>query len=226
MFSVVIQIFYSVLATFLGLLAVWLLICILYRVTRGFFRRKKGKRRQKPVSVMIVVGSGGHTTEILRLMSGVEGKYYPRHFVVARCDRISEKKIHTFEHRRVYGSEAEKNYKVHRIPRSRSVGQSYITSILTTLYASLYCFPLVCKIRPNVILCNGPGTCIPLCFAGLFLKHLLLLDINIVYVESLCRVQTLSLSARLLLPIIDHILVQWPQLKEKYPGVEFIGRLV
>ena len=60
----------------------------------------------------LLLHSGGHTTEMLRLMSGVEGKYYPRHFVVAKSDRISEKKIHSFENRRIVSSAAEKNVSI------------------------------------------------------------------------------------------------------------------
>ncbi|XP_036361310.1 UDP-N-acetylglucosamine transferase subunit ALG14 homolog [Octopus sinensis] len=84
------------------------------------------------------------------------------------------------------------------------------------------------KIRINInqILCNGPGICVPIAFVGLILKYLFLMDVTIVYVESVCRVKTLSLSAQLLYPFIDHLLVQWPQLKERYSGADFLGQLI
>jgi beta-1,4-N-acetylglucosaminyltransferase len=49
-----------------------------------------------------------------------------------------------------------------------------------------------------------------------------------VFVESFCRVETLSATGMLLyyLPLADAFLVQWPQLKVKYPQADYIGRLV
>lgn len=43
------------------------------------------------------VFSGGHTTEILRLMESLSAAYTPRHYVIADTDRMSEEKICTFE---------------------------------------------------------------------------------------------------------------------------------
>ncbi|RRT54701.1 hypothetical protein B296_00032978 [Ensete ventricosum] len=53
-----------------------------------------------------------------------------------------------------------------QIYRSREVGQSYIISIGTTLIATAHALWLVIRIRPQVIICNDPGTCIPLCASG------------------------------------------------------------
>ncbi len=40
---------------------------------------------------------GGHTTEILRLTKAMGNQYQPRHYVVARTDKMSEHKIHELE---------------------------------------------------------------------------------------------------------------------------------
>ena len=48
------------------------------------------------------------------------------------------------------------------IPRPREVRQSYLTSILSTLTSIFYCIPIMVKLRPDIVLCNGPGTCIPI----------------------------------------------------------------
>lgn len=44
--------------------------------------------------------SGGHTTEILRLLGSLSQKYSPRHYVLADSDKMSEEKIRSFEQRR------------------------------------------------------------------------------------------------------------------------------
>jgi beta-1,4-N-acetylglucosaminyltransferase len=45
------------------------------------------------------------------------------------------------------------------IPRSREVGQSYITSVATTLYSLLYAFQTVATQRPQLVggwICESP----------------------------------------------------------------------
>lgn len=76
------------------------------------------------------------------------------------------------------------------------------------------------------VLCNGPGTCIPLCVAGLLLGILGIKKVLIVYAESICRVQTLSLTGKILYPVSDYFFVQWSSLRDKYPKSIFLGRMV
>ena len=51
---------------------------------------------------------------------------------------------------------------------------------------------------------------------------------RIVYVESFCRVEHLSLTGEILykLHLTDKFYVQWESLADKFPRSEFIGRLV
>ncbi|XP_064607155.1 UDP-N-acetylglucosamine transferase subunit ALG14 homolog [Liolophura sinensis] len=182
----------------------------------------RSSKREKPATCLIIAGSGGHTTEILRLMAGLSHLYKPRHFVIANTDKMSEEKIHTFQQTQ----DASIEYHIHKVPRSREVSQSWITSLLSTLYALTHSIPLVLKLKPDLVLCNGPGTCVPLVITAAFLRMLHIHLVKIIYVESICRVQTLSLSAKLVYFFCDHLLVQWPQLQKRYPGTEYIGRLV
>ncbi|GER46530.1 UDP-N-acetylglucosamine transferase subunit ALG 14, partial [Striga asiatica] len=77
------------------------------------------------------------------------------------------------------------------------------------------------------ILCNGPGTCIPLCMIAFIFKVLGVRWSSILYIESIARVRRLSLSGLLLykLHMADQLFVQWPQLKSKYPRANYLGRL-
>ena len=76
------------------------------------------------------------------------------------------------------------------------------------------------------VLCNGPGTCVPLCAAGLLLGMLGLKRVVLVYVESICRVENLSLSGKILYHLADYFFVQWTSLKDKYPKAIYMGRIV
>ncbi|XP_076441190.1 UDP-N-acetylglucosamine transferase subunit ALG14-like [Babylonia areolata] len=182
---------------------------------------RKKSQTSGNASVLIVVGSGGHTKEILTLTEKLGAQYSPRQYIVASTDSISLKKILKSEETAV-----DSKYAIYSVPRSREVKQSWFTTVFTTLYASLYSLRLVAHLQPQIILCNGPGTCVPICYAGLLLKWLGLADTKVVYVESICRVETLSLSAKLLYPFADSLIVQWPSLVEKYPKCKYIGRVL
>lgn len=224
-----------------------LIVCVFLVLFAGllrFFRLalKTGKipksprrSRSDPCKTLIVVGAGGHAMEMMRLVSGLDQELYrPRVYVVASNDGLSGKKIEELERtsfNRTASSSVEgtsKEYDVRRIIRARNVRQSYFSSVFTTAISLLNTLPIVFSVRPSLVLCNGPGTCIPVCLCAYLLKFLCLSSVKIVYVESNCRVKRLSLSALILyhLFIADHLLVQWPSLAELYPRTLYIGRLV
>ena len=181
--------------------------------------------RTLPCRTLVVLGSGGHTSEMITLLGGIDmNNYTPRTYVVASGDNMSIVKITNFE--KNVDKESKVNLRV--VPRARQVKQSYITSVFTTLCAVLYSLPIVFKTRPEVLLCNGPGTCIPICFWAYLLKLLWIKDVKIVYVESICRVEHLSLSGLILyyLYAADFVLVQWLELQKLYPRTLYLGRIV
>lgn len=51
-------------------------------------------------------------------------------------------------------------------------------------------------------------------------------DVTMVFVESMCRVKTLSLSGKIMYHFADHFLVQWKQLQVNFPKAIYLGRLV
>ncbi|XP_075869806.1 UDP-N-acetylglucosamine transferase subunit ALG14 isoform X1 [Nelusetta ayraudi] len=209
------------LVLFAGLLLCVLFVIRLYIVVKNGSTRVSGNKAS--VTLLAVVGSGGHTTEIIRLLESLSAVYTPRHYVIADTDRMGEDKVCTFEASR---QSSKSQFNIWRIPRSREVHQSWSSSVVSTLNALRYSLPLVFKVRPDVVLCNGPGTCVPLCAAGLLLGILGMKKVLIVYVESICRVQTLSLTGKILYPISDYFFVQWPALLDKYPKSIFLGRIV
>ncbi|XP_036318021.1 UDP-N-acetylglucosamine transferase subunit ALG14 homolog [Rhagoletis pomonella] len=184
--------------------------------------------------VYIVLGSGGHTAEmctinmaLLRTDSGKE-IYNPLRYVIANDDTTSRSRI-TGVMQKV-GVALDDTSFIY-VPRSRKVGQSYLSSVFTTLWALLCSFWLVWYDQPKLLLCNGPGTCLPFCIAVFLWKKLgrLSSKTKIVYVESWCRVRTLSLSAKLLRPILDLLVVQWPALAESYKNannVKYFGKIM
>lgn len=175
--------------------------------------------RHLSLRTIICIGSGGHTTEMLRLTKNLNlDKYSPRLYLMADNDINSENKIHNTE-------SEKKNYNINRIPRSRNVNQSFSSSAISIFYATMYTIPIVYKFKPDIILCNGPGTCFPICVVAFIFRCMFLLDCRIVFIESVCRVRTMSLSGKVLQYFADVIIVQWPQLRDVCFRAKYFGRL-
>ena len=115
---------------------------------------------------------------------------------------------------------------MHEIPRAREVGQNWFTSLFYTIYAFMKILPLVLNLQPQLLLVNGPGTCVPVVLATWLFSLLRFIQprTKIVFVESICRVKSLSLSARLIWYFVDSVIVQWPELALKHKGSEYIGK--
>jgi len=179
------------------------------------------------VRTALVLGSGGHTAELLKLASSLDPHTYtPRTYYIASTDSLSHDKAREVERgfgeRRSYCDTGD--YSVVAVPRAREVGQSLLSSIPSTLHSTLLCLPPLLRDKPQLLLCNGPGTCLPIILVTRLLS--LFSPTKIVYVESVCRVTSLSLTARLARPFVDSVLVQWRGLEETYRGVTYIGRII
>ncbi len=81
-------------------------------------------------------------------------------------------------------------------------------------------FKIIKKEKPDAIISTGAGIAVPFILLGRFF------GIKTLYLESITRNKELSLSGRLVYPFVDKLLVQWPQLAEKYKKAEFKGRII
>ena len=139
-------------------------------------------RSKAPIKTLVVLGSGGHTTEMLQLLSHLDPLLYtPLIYIVADTDDTSERRFQALG-----GRQPDL---VLTIPRSREVGQSYVSSVGSTLYSLVVAFWLVLQVRPNLLLCNGPGTCLPVAVSTWIYRILGVCEGNLVFVESFCRVE-------------------------------------
>jgi beta-1,4-N-acetylglucosaminyltransferase len=203
-------------------LVVLVRIVLVYSEIRRNRQRCGGVSYKKPLSTLIVLGSGGHTTEMLFMTKHLHpAHYHPIHYCKASTDSTSHDRVHTMIQE---ANNSNKNktterdaIHIHDIPRSREVGQSYFSSFFSSVYAFVFAVVLVGRLRPKLILCNGPGTCIPICLAALLYRMTGICYSNIVFIESYCRVQSLSLTGKLLYYAADLFVVHWKELHQKYP---------
>lgn len=172
--------------------------------------------------LMVLLGSGGHTGEMIRLLQTTNLEKMKITWLVSSGDSTSLEKVKNIEHT------ASSNSTYITLKRARTVGQPWLLSVFTTLSSILSTLNALLhqKSYPDVLLINGPGTCVPVAYVLFVMKFLGLCRTRIVYVESLARVSGLSLSGRLVLPVSDRFLVQWEQLADQYQRAEFYGILV
>lgn len=201
-----------------SILVAVLALRVLVLIYQIFTSKCRLNHEQKSLRTILCIGSGGHTTELMRIVNNLDQtKYEPRLYILAENDISSEVKIHKADN--------SETYVICKIPRSRNVNQSYFSSVFSTLYATLYTVPVVYNFKPNIILCNGPGTCIPVCVVAFILRCFFIVDCRIIFIESICRVRTMSLTGKILQFFADLIVVQWPQLRDACFRAMYFGRL-
>ncbi len=73
--------------------------------------------------------------------------------------------------------------------------------------------------KPTVVISTGAGLAVPFLYFGRLSGR------QTVYVESLARVTDLSMTGRLVYPVVHDFLVQWPELAGRYPRARFKGQV-
>lgn len=184
-------------------------------------------KRLNAVNTIICLGSGGHTKEMLAILKEINPDRYQREYLIADTDITSQTKIEEIEKEFNKISKNYTTYKIKKISRCRHVHQSYLSSIYPTLYSFFECIPILYKTKPELILTNGPGTCVPICIVAFLFKCFFInRKCKIVFIESFCRVKSLSLSGKILLFISDFFVVQWPFLQSISKKIEYFGKLM
>ena len=177
--------------------------------------RRRGRRDGSKIATLVVLGSGGHTAEMLRLITDFDfGRYTPLTLVTAATDTTSRAKAE-----RELPREALATARWAAIPRAREVGQSFGSSVPSTLKALWACVHLIWTAAPELVLVNGPGTCVPVAVLGR------LFGSRVIFVESWCRVESLSLTGRIMYWVAHRFVVHWPELARRYPRAEYLGRI-
>ncbi|CCH41904.1 UDP-N-acetylglucosamine transferase subunit [Wickerhamomyces ciferrii] len=177
-------------------------------------------------NVMVLLGSGGHTGEMIRILSGSNTipKVHNLHFITSSGDSTSLIHLKKF----INETNIETKTESLELPRARKVGEGFVSSIISTVKSILFTFIQFSKlkIKPDVLIVNGPGTSVPICYYFFLLKFLGIGKTKIIYIESLARVNDLSLSGKLCYLISDRFIVQWNKLQKRYPNSECYGIMV
>lgn len=191
-----------------------------------------------PAHLLIVLGSGGHTAEVLSMLrrSGTCQKFTHRTWLVSSGDNFSAAFAVQLEQEL---GEERGTYRIVEVRRARKIHQSLISAPWSCLLCLWDCLRVLVPSSadgeygyPDLILTNGPATATILVFASVLLRFFGLQgkngkgEMRTIYVESWARVKKLSLSGRLLCWVVDRVLVQWEQLQGTGARAEFHGVLV
>ncbi len=156
--------------------------------------------------LLVVLGSGGHTSEMLRLVDllgpGLEYVY-----LLEREDVFSRARI------RVPG----RAFQVHQPTR---FGDPLWLAALKTVRCALETCVLLARIRPDAIVACGRGLAFPACSLGR------LIGAKVIFIETAARLRSRSRTGRLVHPFADLFYVQWEEARALYPGSRYAGRLL
>ncbi|EDO16664.1 hypothetical protein Kpol_1052p11 [Vanderwaltozyma polyspora DSM 70294] len=181
--------------------------------------------------VFVFLGSGGHTGELLIILKNYKNILLSSGNTI----HVGYSDVDSYNKFKELAKSYDCKVKYYRFVKAREVGASKLTSIKSILMTLIKSFGYVFEIRqamkntPHLVLFNGPGTC---CILALWFKLLELIfpfssSSNIVYIESLARINSLSLTGKVLYWIADEFIVQWEELKEKLGDrVKYFGILV
>lgn len=162
------------------------------------------------MKILVHLGMGGHTSQILRLLemmeSGIENKYNYE-YLLGDDDLTSAKKI------RFPG-------KIHVIKNPRLMDDKSLLIVFLKMFpTTIGLLKLLMTTKPNVVISAGPSLAIPLFWlAKLF-------AIRTIFIESWVRVHHKSQAGKLVYPVTDLFFVQWATMNTVYPKAIYAGRL-
>jgi len=156
--------------------------------------------------LLVILGEGGHTSELLNLVD-LLGDCYEYHYIVSGEDNLSVDRV-------------RRPGPIYILPRPRGKSTKTVKAIFQTIATGLKSISILFRVRPTAILSTGPAIAVPVSVAGK------LLGVKIIFVETGSRIQALSLTGQIMYRWADLFFVQWPQLAEKLPKAIYAGRLV
>ena len=156
--------------------------------------------------LLIVLGSGGHTTEMLSLVD-LLGPDFEYVYLMEREDVFSQARI------RIPGP-------VFQVHQPNRFGDPLWLAAIKTVRSALEACILLARVRPDAIVACGRGLAFPVCFLGC------LIGAKVIFIETAARVRSRSLTGRLVHPFADLFYVQWEEAKALYPGSRYAGRFL
>jgi len=149
------------------------------------------------MKLCLVASSGGHLMQLVRLRSAWEG--HERFWVTFKKE------------------DAKTLLEGERVVWAYHPTNRHAPNLLRNLVLA---WRILRKEKPDAVISTGAGVGVPFLWLGR------LLGIRTVFIDSLTRIQDLSLSGKLVYPVVDRFFVQWPELSLRYRRGVFGGRVL
>ncbi|RFU80405.1 glycosyltransferase family 1 [Trichoderma arundinaceum] len=196
---------------------------------------------------LFVLGSGGHTKEMLMMMDDgfCNFTHFHRRYLISGGDTMSENHLEDYEESlkslcKSHEAGSSGTYDKRIVTRARRVHQPLWSTPFTALLSILDIFPALLvppdnevgkKLRyPSRVFSNGPATGFFVALAVHMLKMIYVVPescMKVIYIESWARISTLSLTGKLLFHtgIADVFVTQHQEVATRY-GVQNAGEIV
>lgn len=157
--------------------------------------------------IAVILGRGGHTAQTFALVD-LLGPDYIFLYMIGILDSLTPKKIRI------------KGRKLPVIPPRLLPQDSRILSIFRTFATLILSFIYFLIFRPAIVISCGTGLTVPIFYSAR------VLGIRTVFIESMSRVESLSMTGRILRGKTDLFIVQWPSLVDIIPEARYGGQLL
>jgi UDP-N-acetylglucosamine:LPS N-acetylglucosamine transferase len=148
--------------------------------------------------LLLVCSSGGHLLQMMRL----EEAWAPFDHVWVTFDKSDARSLLAGE----------------RVVHAHGPTNRNVRNLLLNLALAAR---VLLRERPAAVLTTGAGVAVPFAWLAALLR------VPVVYVESVTRIDGLSLSARLIAPVASRLYSQWPELAEPSGGrIVFAGNVL
>ena len=155
--------------------------------------------RISKAKVCLATSSGGHLSQMLQLLPVV--KEYSYFLLTERNETTIPL--------------AEK-YKTYYLLQQERMNASFVWKAAVNAFRSAF---VLLKERPTVIVTSGAGAVVPACLLGK------LFGVRLVFIESFAKVNSPTMTGRLLYRFADEFYVQWEDLRRYYPRAKYRGTI-
>lgn len=151
--------------------------------------------------IMLISSVGGHLEQLLSLNDVIES--YDSYIVTEK----NHSTINLMDH---YSN-------IHFIPyvSRKSIGNFLLNSI-KGFFISINLYR---KIKPDIIITTGAGGVLSMFLIGK------LFGSKLIFIETFSRIKSKTLTGRICYYIADVFIVQWPEMRKKYPNSTYFGHI-
>jgi len=154
---------------------------------------------KKTKKICLISSSGGHLSQLKQIIPVVSEDDF---FI------ITEKNESTLD--------LSGKYPTYYLKQQDRRNKFIILILIYNVVKSLF---ILLKSRPKYIITTGAGVVIPVCLLGKLMRS------KILFIESFAKVNTPTLTGRLIYKFADEFYIQWPNLKKYYPKAKYRGTI-